>query len=125
MKKNQGNQTARITSIVLIVAGLILLGITIFTDNGTMIYLPLIFLALGAAFILLVIIYKSDYFWAPWLYIPGCLLLTLGIIFLMNVLTGDWDAWAYAWLLIFPGAGLGTILANRYLHFPGVVLLSA
>jgi LuxR family maltose regulon positive regulatory protein len=50
-------------------------------------------------------------------YIPGTVLLAFGLVFLMNVITGDWNAWAYAWLLLLAGAGLGTLLAGRALDW--------
>jgi DNA-binding CsgD family transcriptional regulator len=51
------------------------------------------------------------------LYIPGCILLALGLIFLLNVITNDWNSWAYAWLLILSGLGLGLTLASRSLSW--------
>jgi hypothetical protein len=46
------------------------------------------------------------------LFIPACILLLLGLIFLYNVLSGDWAAWAYAWLLIPMGIGLGLLVGT-------------
>ena len=40
------------------------------------------------------------------------LLLALGLIFLLNVITNDWNSWAYAWLLITGGVGLGLTLGS-------------
>lgn len=44
------------------------------------------------------------------LFVPGTILLTLGLIFLYNTFTGDWGSWAYAWTLIPAGVGLGIAL---------------
>lgn len=50
---------------------------------------------------------------AVWLYAPAGLLLALGLIFLLNILTSDWNAWAYAWMLAVAGLGAGLALANQ------------
>jgi DNA-binding CsgD family transcriptional regulator len=125
MKQVQVSQMVRILSMVLVAGGLIFLGISIFTDVGMKIALPLVFLVFGLVFIFLPGIFISEYAWSPWLYIPAGLLLSLGVIFLLNVITNDWNAWAYAWLLLFPGAGFGVLLANRHLKFPKGVQLGA
>jgi DNA-binding CsgD family transcriptional regulator len=78
---------------------------------------PLAFILLGAAFYVLVGIFSEQWAWADLLYIPGSLLLTLGMIFLLNVLTNDWNSWAYAWLLAVAGLGAGLIFANQKKHF--------
>jgi hypothetical protein len=44
------------------------------------------------------------------LFIPGTIMVTLGLIFFYNTLTGDWGSWAYAWTLIPAGVGLGIAL---------------
>lgn len=125
MKQEQVSRMVRILSIVLVAGGLIFLGVSIFTDIGMKIALPLVFIIFGLVFYFLPGIFISEYSWSPWFYIPAGVFLSLGIIFLLNVITNDWNAWAYAWLLILPGAGMGTLLANRQLHFPLEVRLSA
>ncbi len=45
------------------------------------------------------------------LFIPGLVLIELGLYFLYNVQTGDWVSWAYGWVLIPAAAGLGLALA--------------
>jgi len=47
------------------------------------------------------------------LLIPGSIMLSLGLIFTYNVLTGDWLSWAYGWMLIVAGVGLGLALGAR------------
>ena len=125
MKQEQIIRMIRILSVVLVAGGLIFLGFSIFTDVGMKIALPLVFIIFGLVFYFLSGILKSEYSWSPWFYIPSGILLSLGIIFLLNVLTNDWNSWAYAWLLLFPGAGFGVLLANHHLHFPKGVQLGA
>jgi hypothetical protein len=44
------------------------------------------------------------------LYITGAIFITLGGIFLFNALYGNWQIWAYAWILIPASVGLGLFL---------------
>lgn len=75
--------------------------------------LPLVFVMLGAAFFVLAFAFLRRWRWAAWLFIPAAMLAALGLIFLLTVLSGDWGAWAYAWLLLPAAAGLGLALAAR------------
>jgi DNA-binding CsgD family transcriptional regulator len=117
-------RTDKIVSFVLIGIGAVLLAVTIMIDGSQTIALPLVFLMLGFVFFILVYYIKQKWYWAPILYIPGSLLLAFGIIFLLNVLTNDWSAWSYAWLLLVAGLGLGIILASRQQPWPQVVGLT-
>ena len=103
----------KIISSILVGAGVLLLGLSLIPGVGMKITLPLVFWMSGAALILMVFFLSPNYRWAGFLFIPGCVLLALGIIFLLNVISGDWNAWAYAWLLLLSGIGLGIILAGR------------
>lgn len=76
--------------------------------------LPLVIMMLGGAFYLLVFFLSRQWRWAAVLFVPGSLLLALGLVLLLNVITGDWESWAYAWLLLVAGAGLGLALAAGY-----------
>jgi len=78
-------------------------------------------MVLGAVFILLAFVLADVWRAAPWLYLPGCLLVPLGIIFFLNVATEDWNAWTYAWMLVVAGLGLGAALVGRRLGFPPLV----
>jgi hypothetical protein len=74
---------------------------------------PGIFYAMAAA------LYLPPFLWGPdrrrlaGLLIPGSIMLSLGLIFTYNVLTGDWLSWAYGWSLIVAGVGLGLALGAR------------
>jgi DNA-binding CsgD family transcriptional regulator len=74
---------------------------------------PIVIIMLGAVFFILTGTLKKDWIWADLLYIPATLMLFFGVIFLINVLTNDWNAWAYAWMLIIAGLGVGVLLADR------------
>jgi DNA-binding CsgD family transcriptional regulator len=107
------NQPVRILSIILVSTGAILLGLKIFTQDSLNLGLPLVFLMIGGAFFLLVFALREKWRWSSAFYIPGSMLTALGVIVLFNVLTNDWSAWAYAWLLLTCGLGVGLVLANR------------
>jgi DNA-binding CsgD family transcriptional regulator len=117
------NQPIRLASIVFIVIGGILFLLNIFVEGIPNLALPLVFLMLGGAFYILVIVGKGRLPWAPIFYIPGSLVLALGLIFLLNTVTNDWDAWSYAWLLLTSGVGFGLVQANRHFIWPPVVNL--
>lgn len=96
----------------------IIFGLVYFLSAGTInLALPLVFIMLGLAFYILVFVFLTQWFWAVYLFIPGTVLLAFGVIFLLNVTTGDWNSWAYAWLFLITGAAVGVILAARYSHW--------
>lgn len=105
-----------IASIALVVVGLGLLGLNIFTQGRVDIALPLVFMVLGGAFFIVVFSLREKVAWASFLYVPATLLTAFGIIFLLNVVTGDWKSWAFAWLFLVAAIGIGLLLANHE-HF--------
>ena len=109
------SQPVKLAGLLLIVLGILIIGRNIAYGGTLNLGLPLVFLMLGGMFIILVFATRDKWAWAPVLYIPGALLLAFGLIFLLNVLTNDWNAWAYAWLLLVAGTGVGMALANRQL----------
>jgi hypothetical protein len=110
---NRTNQGSIIVGIILIALGaLFFIANTIpGLDLGTT--WPAIFFLLAGAFYLPLILYPNERRGLAALYIPGSILLVLGLIFFYNTLSGDWDAWAYMWALIPGGVGLGLALAAR------------
>ncbi len=108
----QSSRTIKIASFSLIGLGVVLLAANSLLGGNVNIALPLVFLMLGGACVILVFVLMKNWDWANWLYVPGGLLLALGLVFLLNVITGDWNAWAYAWLLPVAGLGIGLILVN-------------
>ncbi len=80
-----------------------------------------IFLTLTAVCVFFLFAAPGDWRWKAWLYIPTGLVFAFGLIFLFNALTDDWSAWAYAWLLLFTGAGSGSALVARAFQFKRLV----
>jgi DNA-binding CsgD family transcriptional regulator len=113
MKQAMKNSPIKIVSGALVSVGIILLGLNIFFQGKFDLGLPLLFLMLGGMFIIMVYGTQQKWNWSSIFYIPASLLLALGVILLLNVLTSDWSAWAYAWLLLTAGLGVGLALANR------------
>jgi hypothetical protein len=75
---------------------------------------PVIFFLIALGFYLPPILWPSARQGLAALFIPGSILVALGLIFFYNTLTDDWASWAYAWTLIPGGVGLGLALASRY-----------
>ncbi len=73
---------------------------------------PVIFFLIAACFFLPVFLWPDSRHGLAALFIPGGVFLSLGLIFTYATLTQDWVVWAYAWLLIVAGAGLGILLAS-------------
>jgi hypothetical protein len=68
---------------------------------------PFIFIVAGIGFLLPAMIWPNAREGLAGLYIPGMIFIVLGGIFLFNVLSGAWEVWAYAWILIPAAVGLG------------------
>jgi len=79
---------------------------------------PLVVILMGGAFFIFIKAMRQTWTWLDWFYFPGCVLLALGIIFLFNVITNDWAAWAYAWILLLTALGAGVLLVNRSGRLP-------
>lgn len=114
------HQPVRIISLVLVGGGIALLILNRILGGTLNIALPLVFLVLGGGFFILVFSLRPRWRWASLLFIPAALLTAFGIIFLLNVVTGDWGAWAYAWLFLIAAIGAGLLLANHDHMLPPV-----
>ena len=75
---------------------------------------PVIFFVISAGCIVPALAFPTLRRGLAALFIPGMVLLMLGVIFTYNVLSQDWNVWAYAWLLLSSGAGAGIALAAWY-----------
>jgi len=120
---DKANRLVWIASISLIALGTLSLALNFVLGWTFNLGLPLVFIMLGAAFYLLVNTFAQKWPWADLFYIPGSLMLALGLVFLLDVITADWNSWAYAWLLPVASSGLGVLLANRGGRWPQLVNL--
>lgn len=75
---------------------------------------PMIFVLLAAGFFIPPLLWPQQRQGLSGLFIPGSIMLMLGLIFFYNTLTNDWASWAYAWTLIPGGVGLGLWLGSWY-----------
>lgn len=123
MRITPKNRTGIIVSSAIVALGALLLVLSLIPELGMKITLPLVFLMAGTGFILLEFALAPRLFWAGYFYIPGGLSLAFGAIFLVISFTGDWQAWAYAWMLLPVGAGVGMLLAGRSLGWGQVLHL--
>jgi len=110
-------------SFLVIGVGILLLVLNLLMDGSLNIALPLVFLMLGGVLFILVYAAKPRWAGSSILYIPGSLLLAFGLVFLLNVVTRDWQSWAYAWLLLLAGIGVGLVLAYQHQTWPPLVNL--
>jgi hypothetical protein len=78
---------------------------------------PVIFILIAACFYLPPFLWPESRHGLAALFIPGSVFLSLGLIFIYSTLTEDWVVWAYAWLLIITGVGLGILLASIVGHW--------
>lgn len=104
-------RTSILVAIIFIALGVLLLTLTIVPGVTLDKYWPLLFIILAMGFYLPPILWPMARRELAALYIPGSIMLALGAIFLYNTLTADWVIWAYAWLLIAAGVGMGLSLA--------------
>ena len=106
------NRGTAILGTFLIAIGVVYLLLTLVPGVQTFQTWPIIFYFLAGAFFLPVFLWPSARRGLAGLYIPGSIMLILGLIFTYDVLTQDWASWAYAWLLIPGGVGLGLFLGS-------------
>jgi DNA-binding CsgD family transcriptional regulator len=111
---NKVNRIWKWGGYALVGLGVLFIAASTFLDGALNLALPLVFFMLALVFIALAFNLVEKWLWAVWLFVPGTLLLSFGVIFLLNVLTGDWQSWAYAWLLLVAGLGAGLALAGWY-----------
>ncbi len=119
MEKSSRLVTA--ASLALIGLGVLSLASNFILGWAINVSLPLVVLLLGAVFFFLAGARAQEWAWADLLYLPAAVFAALGMIFLIDVITGDWNSWAYAWLLVVAGLGLGVLLANRSRGWPPLV----
>lgn len=74
---------------------------------------PLLIFIFAAAFYLPALLWRNERNGLAGLYIPASILVTLGLVFTYNTLSGDWESWLFAWTWIPAGVGLGLMLGAR------------
>jgi DNA-binding CsgD family transcriptional regulator len=74
----------------------------------------IVFLTLAATFAILIYFFPDEWRWKYWLFAPASLFLAMGLVFLMNAITNDWGAWAYAWMFCISGLAAGLALGSRF-----------
>ena len=107
---NGSNRGNLITGIILLVLGAILIVLNVIPGVRVHAFWPIIFVLFGIGFFLPAFIWPSSRRGLAGLFIPGTILLVLGLIFLYNTISYDWAVWAYAWLLIPSATGFGITL---------------
>jgi len=115
------SRAVRITSLIIIITGLMLLALDIILEKSINVALPLLFLILGGGFFIMVFIISPKWVWGVFLYIPGMLFLVFGLIFLLNTITNDYASWAYAWTLLIVAIGAGILLSNYTNIWPPIL----
>lgn len=104
---NESKNGTLATGIILVVLGATFIILNLIPGMAEGKTWPFIFIVAGIGFLLPALIWPKAREGLAGLYIPGMILITLGGIFLFNVLSGLWAIWAYAWILIVAGVGLG------------------
>lgn len=107
------DRSSFIIAIFFIGIGVLFLFLTMFQGVFFAELWPLIFFVLAAGFYAPSIFFPDSRQELAALYIPGTIMLGLGMIFFYDTVTNDWGSWAYAWLLIPASVGLGLMLASN------------
>jgi DNA-binding CsgD family transcriptional regulator len=123
MNNPSAKRTTTFLSAALIVIGILILASYLLPGGGIAIGLPLVICVLGSLVLLLAYGTPAKYGWAVWMLLPAGMLIALGIVLLLNTITGDWIAWAYAWLLLVAGGGIGAVLAGQRLGWKDLHIL--
>jgi hypothetical protein len=107
---NNSNRGTLITGITLLALGAILIVLNLIPGININQFWPLIIIAAGIGFFLPVLIWPGSKHGLSGLFIPGTIILVLGLLFLYNAISRDWASWAFAWMLIPASVGFGIFL---------------
>jgi hypothetical protein len=105
------------TTVSAILGGiLILIGILFIVGQVTDLFQwsyswPLLIVSAGALFFIGMVLGGKD---AGGLAIPGSIIMTVGLILLVQNYTGWWETWSYAWGLIIVGVGVGEVIHGAW-----------
>jgi hypothetical protein len=111
---NESKRGNLFTGIILLALGAILIVLNLIPGVRVHAFWPLIFVLCGIGFFLPAFIWPTSRRGLAGLFIPGTIILALGLIFLYNTISYDWAVWAYAWLLVPAATGFGISLAAWY-----------
>jgi len=117
----RNNRWIWIASIALMVIGAASLILNLVPGWNLDISWPVLMIVLGCGIGLAVQALAGDHPWWAYLYIPAAIFVSLGFVFLLNVITGDWNAWAYAWMLVLAGTAAGVYLTAQKARLPSLV----
>jgi len=107
MKNKKGFNVLVWLGVVIVLLGLAFLADLIFELNLFTKYWPVGLVLLGLPLILAVIGNRTA---VAILAVPGSLLITLGLILLMQNMLDLWTSWAYIWTLLISALGLGLLI---------------
>ncbi len=111
MEKNERRGTIA-SGLILLLLGLAFLAYQIVPDQinalfGGRVTWPLIIIGIGGVLLLTGLVTRLGGF-----IIPGCIVGGVGSMLYYQNTTGDWESWAYAWVLIPGFVGLGLLLSS-------------
>lgn len=110
----ENNRTSVVFAIILIGMGALMLVLNLIPGMSFAKTWPIIFFVLAAGFFIPPMVWREGRKGLSALFIPGSIMLVLGLIFIYCTMTNDWVFWAYGWTLIPGGVGLGILLASWY-----------
>ena len=108
MEQNRSNL---IIGVILILAGgiFLLAQVTGLVDLGST--WPMVIIGVGAIFFIGMVMGGKS---TAALAIPGSIIVTVGLILLVQNITGWWESWSYAWALIVAAVGIGITIAGAW-----------
>ena len=111
---NPNNRGSLVAGVILIGLGVLFFLFNLLPGVNFNKLWPVIFILLAAGFFIPPLLWPQQRQELSGLFIPGSIMLMLGLIFFYNTFTNDWASWAYVWTLIPGGVGLGLCLGSWY-----------
>jgi hypothetical protein len=108
---NKTNRGSLIAGVGLLLLGVLFICLNLIPGITLTKTWPVVFFVIAFAFFLPGLAWPDSRKELAALFIPGTITFVLGLIFLFNILSGNWIVWAYAWILLPAGVGLGMAVA--------------